>query len=60
MTSSRKIQLSVGCKWILPLLFVFAVSLLNATPALAERCVADLGGVIDGFVTPNPSFADPD
>src|SRR5262245_37043202 len=45
----------VGYKWIVTLLFVFAVSLLNSTEARADdRCVADLGGVLDGFVTPNP------
>jgi large repetitive protein len=36
------------------LLFIFAALLLNATEARAERCVADLGGVVDGVVTPNP------
>ena len=54
MTSSGKFHVRVRYKWIVPLLFVFAISLLNATEARAERCVADLGGVIDGFVTPNP------
>src|SRR5881396_1436059 len=54
MTSSRKIHVRVRYKWIVTLLFAFAISLLNATEARAERCVADLGGVVDGFVTPNP------
>src|SRR5258705_6558431 len=54
MTSSGKIHARVGYKWIVTLLFAFAISLLNATEARAERCVADLGGVVDGFVTPNP------
>jgi uncharacterized repeat protein (TIGR01451 family) len=44
----------VGYKWIVTLLFALALPLLNATPAQAERCVAELGGVVDGFVTPNP------
>src|SRR6266481_4777260 len=32
------------------LLFAFALSLLAASPALAINCVADAGGIIDGFV----------
>src|SRR5688572_9344357 len=40
--------------WIRILLFPFVLMLLSAVPALAERCVADLGGLVDGFVTPNP------
>ena len=41
---------AVGRKAIfLPLLF-FALSLLTAVPALAINCVADAGGVVDGFV----------
>src|SRR5215470_12931930 len=55
MTSGCKIPVRVGYKWIVTLLFVFAISLLNANEARADdRCVADLGGVLDGFVTPNP------
>src|SRR5215813_602581 len=55
MTSNGKIHVKAGYKWIVTLLFVFAISLLNAVQARAEdRCVADLGGVIDGLVTPNP------
>src|SRR5262245_27587011 len=52
MTSSGTTRLRSAYKWIVSLLFVFAVPLLNATEARAERCVADLGGVVDGFVTP--------
>src|SRR3989454_3867784 len=54
MTSSGKIHVRVGYKWIAILLFTFAIQLLHATEARAERCVADLGGVLNGFVTPNP------
>ena len=51
MTSSGKIHVSVGYKWMVTLLFAFAISLI-ATPAQAQSsvdCVADRGGVIDGF-----------
>jgi uncharacterized repeat protein (TIGR01451 family) len=34
------------------LLLAFAILLLTAGPALADDCVADLGGVLDGFVNP--------
>ena len=46
----------VGYKWIGILLFAFALLLLTATPAQAQSddCVADYGGVIDGFVNPVP------
>src|SRR5690242_3319097 len=55
MTSSGKIRARVGYKWILTLLFAFAISLLNSTEARADdRCVLDYGGVIDGLVTANP------
>src|SRR6476469_7996280 len=55
MTFRGKIHVRAGYKSIVTLLFLFAVSLLNATEArAADRCVADLGGVLDGFVTPNP------
>src|SRR5262245_41735472 len=55
MTSSGTIRMRAGYKWIVTLLFAIAISVLNAKEARAdERCVADLGGVIDGFVTPNP------
>ena len=39
-----------GGRAILLLLLLFALSLLAATPALAIDCVADAGGIIDGFV----------
>jgi large repetitive protein len=35
-------------------LVAFMLLMLAAFPALAEDCVADLGGVLDGFVTPVP------
>ena len=38
--------------WIRFLLFPFALLLLTAVPALAVDCVADRGGVIDGYVNP--------
>jgi len=40
--------------WITILLFPLALFLLSALPAHAENCVADLGGVIDGYVNPVP------
>src|SRR5262245_60889237 len=55
MTHSGKIHVRLGYKWILTLLFVFAISLLHANEAQAQggvNCVADRGGVIDGFVNP--------
>ena len=52
MTSSGTNNVRAGGSWIGILLFAFAVSLLTAAPARADDCVADLGGVIDGFVTP--------
>ncbi|HEU5258607.1 MAG TPA: hypothetical protein VFU28_21620, partial [Vicinamibacterales bacterium] len=55
MTSISKIYGRVGFKWIAILLFTCFLSLLTAKPASAEvRCVADLGGLLDGYVTPNP------
>ena len=43
------------------LLFAFLTSLLSAVPARADNCVADRGGVIDGFVNPvSPSQIDID
>src|SRR6266571_3569893 len=36
--------------WIRILLFAFALSLLAAVPTWAINCVADAGGVVDGFV----------
>src|SRR5262245_54176 len=40
--------------WIKFLLFPLALLLLSAVPAHADNCVADWGGVIDGYVTPVP------
>src|SRR5882672_5912137 len=37
-------------RWVGVLLFVFAALLLASAPAWAINCVADAGGVIDGFV----------
>jgi uncharacterized repeat protein (TIGR01451 family) len=41
-------------RWIKILLFPLALLLLSAVPAHADSCVADLGGVIDGYVNPVP------
>ena len=54
MTSSGKIHLRVGYKWMVTLLFAFAISLI-AAPAQAQSsvdCVADRRGVINGLVNP--------
>src|SRR5262245_12342984 len=54
MTFSGTIK-RVGVSWIGILLFAFAYLLLTATPAQAQGgvdCVADRGGLIDGFVNP--------
>src|SRR5215472_7229310 len=43
--------------WIRILLFLFGLWLLSAVPARAQSvggCVANFGGVIDGFVNPAP------
>ena len=40
--------------WIAILLLLAALWLLPASNAHAEDCVADLGGVLDGYVTPVP------
>ncbi|HWY67755.1 MAG TPA: hypothetical protein VNX88_03770, partial [Terriglobales bacterium] len=56
MTSSGAIRVR-GYGWIKILLFTCAVSLLTAVPARAQSvggCVANFGGVIDGFVNPAP------
>src|SRR5437763_9362589 len=56
MSSSSTIRVKVGYGWIGILLFTFAL-LLSAVPARAQSvggCVANFGGVIDGFVTPAP------
>src|SRR5262245_15419626 len=55
MTLSGIIHVRVGRSWIAILLFTFAYLLLTTTPAQAQGgvdCVADRGGVIDGFVNP--------
>jgi large repetitive protein len=52
MTSNGTNNVKVGYGRIAILLFAFALSMLVATPAWAEDCVADLGGVVDGFVNP--------
>ena len=41
-------------RWIKILLFPLALLLLSAVPAHADNCVADWGGVIDGYVNPVP------
>ena len=57
MTSS-KVNNTMPCgSWIKILLFAFALLLLSAVPARAQSvggCVANFGGVIDGFVNPVP------
>jgi uncharacterized repeat protein (TIGR01451 family) len=52
MTSSGTNKVRMGHSRIGILLFAVAMLLLTAVPALAEDCVADLGGVLDGFVDP--------
>src|SRR5688572_27248338 len=54
MIANGRNYVKVGCSWIGILLFAFALSLLTAAPAQAEDCVADLGGVLDGAITPVP------
>ncbi len=57
MTSSGRKHVRVGYSWIGILLFAFAMSLLSAVPSRAQAvggCVANFGGVIDGFVNPAP------
>jgi large repetitive protein len=54
MTSSGTNRVRVGYGWIGILLFTLAVLLLGAAPARADDCVADRGGLIDGFVDPVP------
>src|SRR6266850_651567 len=50
MASGNTSTARAGRRWIGLLLFAFALSLLTAVPALAINCVADAGGIIDGFV----------
>src|SRR5258708_28367479 len=57
MTSSGTNHVRVGYSWIKIPLFLFALLLLSAVPARAQSvggCVANFGGVIDGFVNPVP------
>ena len=57
MTSSGTNHGKAGYSWIRILLFAFAVLLLSAVPARAQSaggCVANFGGVIDGFANPVP------
>ena len=54
MSSGGKIRARAGGSWTAILLCAFAAWLLPASPAQAEDCVADLGGLLDGFVTPVP------
>ena len=56
MISSGAIRVR-GYSWIKILLFTCALLPLTAVPARAQSvggCVANFGGVIDGFVTPAP------
>ena len=54
MISSGTNNLKVAHKWMGILLFAVAMLLMTPFPAQADDCVADLGGVLDGFVTPTP------
>src|SRR3989442_741356 len=57
MTSSDTNNARPRGSWIKILLFAFALLLLSAVPARAQSvggCVANFGGVIDGFVNPVP------
>jgi uncharacterized repeat protein (TIGR01451 family) len=50
MTFSGTDFARTGYSWLRLLLFPIALLLLSAVPALADDCVADLGGVVDGTV----------
>jgi uncharacterized repeat protein (TIGR01451 family) len=50
MISGDTSKARAGGRWIGIPLFAFALSLLAAGPAWAIDCVADAGGIIDGFV----------
>src|SRR2546427_1624842 len=50
MTSSDTKHARAGRSGIRILLLAVALSLLTAVPAWAINCVADAGGVVDGFV----------
>ncbi len=54
MSSGRTISARTGGSWVATLLLACAFWALPAAPAHAEDCVADLGGLLDGFVTPVP------
>src|SRR5215471_973863 len=57
MTYSNTNKARPRGSWIKILLFSLALLLLSAVPARAQSvggCVANFGGVIDGFVTPVP------
>src|SRR5499426_708772 len=57
MTSSDTHNTKPRGSWIKILLFGFALLLLSAVPSRAQSvggCVANFGGVIDGFVNPVP------
>src|SRR5215472_1694821 len=57
MTSPNTNNTRPRGSWIKILLFAFALLLLTAVPARAQSvggCVANFGGVIDGFVNPAP------
>src|SRR5499433_1760903 len=57
MTSTDTHNTNTRGSWIKILLFTFALLLLSAVPARAQSvggCVANFGGVIDGFVNPVP------
>jgi uncharacterized repeat protein (TIGR01451 family) len=54
MFSSVRNNVSGGRSWIGILLFAGVMMLMAAGEARAENCVGDLGGVVDGFVTPAP------
>jgi len=54
MTSNDIKNVRPRGRWIKILLFPLALLLLSAIPARAQSCVANFGGVIDGFVSPVP------
>ena len=57
MTSSDTHNTKPRGSWIKILLFAFSLLLLSAVPAHAQSiggCVANFGGVIDGFANPVP------
>jgi uncharacterized repeat protein (TIGR01451 family) len=52
MSSGRPFNAKASSGWIAILLSVLALWMLPASRAHAADCVADLGGLLDGFVTP--------